>query len=310
MKKQDEFLCQFSTLSNINLTSREHEEVWRTIEDKINRAKSGQIKRKPNKNIFEGWVAAAAALVIVVSGVGVATHSYLGHSPANVTAPNYGVPAVVSWNGYMYNTLGPINTVGTKLGSTTKQAFDPRSFNVYSIPDVNSNNAIAIEVNFPNTKYIEARNTTNLVLANYSVQQEKAILQNAQKAGINITYIPMAIAPNDKLISIENVTSNKLSLTFAQMSINESNQPITGGGIKSQGEKVNLPNGALANPPSAQLGYVISKGSKIPVLEMKIGTTYVSISSTNNVLTQQQIENIAANLIMLAKSAVPGFLAK
>ncbi|QSO45640.1 hypothetical protein [Alicyclobacillus mengziensis] len=107
---------------------------------------------------------AGVALSIVATLAGCATADN-GTTPASnstsnsqkqtstINPPGNLLPSLVKWNGISYITKGYIHNVGAKVGVANDGT---QKWNVFVLPGYSPQNEIAVEVNNPNGKYVEA----------------------------------------------------------------------------------------------------------------------------------------------------------
>jgi len=117
----------------------------------------------------------------------------------------------------------------------------------------------------------------------------------SQMVGLTTVYVPSGIQETGNLINVGGDASSKtLSITFSHLNINESTQPLTGGGIVNKKNTV-----ILATGTTAQWLTVTGHANTIWVLELQRGSVYISLSSTSNALTKNQVQQIASSLLSI-----------
>lgn len=127
----------------------------------------------------------------------------------------------------------------------------------------------------------------------YIDPQGHNLTMTAQMVGLTNVYVPSQIQGAGNLVNIGGDASLKtLSITFSHLNINESTQPLTGGGIVNKENAVTLTDGV-----TAQWMTVTGHANTMWLLELKTGSVYMSLASTDNALSKNQVEHIASSIV-------------
>lgn len=129
----------------------------------------------------------------------------------------------------------------------------------------------------------------------YIDAQGHTLEMTAQMVGLKTVFVPSGTQETGNLINVRgNASLKTLSFTFSHVNINESTQPLTGGGIVTKKNTVTLANGV-----KAQWITVTGHTNTTWVLEFKRGSVYISLSSTDNALSKNQIQQIASSMVSI-----------
>lgn len=129
----------------------------------------------------------------------------------------------------------------------------------------------------------------------YIDPQGHNLTMTAQMVGLTKVYVPSGTQETGNLVDVGgNASSKTLSITFSHLNINESTQPLTGGGIVNKKNTVTLANGT-----TAQWLTVTGHANTIWVLELQMGSVYISLSSLDNALSKNQVQQIASSMVSI-----------
>ncbi|QSO46749.1 hypothetical protein [Alicyclobacillus mengziensis] len=103
-------------------------------------------------------IAVVVSMVAILAGCatadnGTAPASNTSKQTSTINPPGNLLPSLVKWNGISYITTGYIHNVGAKVGVANDGT---QKWNVFVLPGYSPQNEIAVEVNNPNGKYVEA----------------------------------------------------------------------------------------------------------------------------------------------------------